>query len=348
MTVLVKNKFTLEPSKKVQPSIRSSKTVLHRYVQMAPKPVVQEIEHTGMLFVGKYDPYDRAQTVGTVARNLSSAIMQFLFVLLVLSQFYYGATESQVAGEKQEIEGFNQFHQHDRSDIVDPLILQSIKQKHFQQFSFNSSSTCKAMDFKEGKELPCTFNGADCPIEIVEHEFVYKYVRSSDVVLELGARYGTTTCAIACTLKNSGKVVAVEPDHVSDVPFVVVDQGYGTRTFTQPNATKEVITASSSHMMLHQLHKVMDMQFTVLLIDCEGCITHLLSDNLQRLSHLLRHVRVILLEGDMGTKAPDCSKDCVDYDIWKKTFMGIGFAVVEETTDPRFTFINHYVFVRKE
>eukprot|EP01040_Poterioochromonas_malhamensis_P013000 gene13000-14253_t len=275
--------------------------------------------------------------------------------------------ESLVSLEKQEIEGFNQFHPHDRSDIVDPLILQSIKQKHFQQFSFNSSSTCKAMDFKEGKELPCTFKGADCPIEIVEHEFVYKYIQSSDVVLELGARYGTTTCAIACTLKNSGKVVAVEPDHgvweylrenvkshscastvffgaVSDVPFAVFDQGYGTRTFTQlPNSK---LSADPSHITLHQLHKVMDMQFTVLLIDCEGCITHLLPDNLQRLAHLLRRVRVILLEGDMGTKAPDCSKDCVDYDIWKKRFMEIGFSVSEELVDPRYPFITHYVFIR--
>lgn len=208
-------------------------------------------------------------------------------------------------------------------------------------------------------------------MEVVEHEFVYKYVRSSDVVLELGARYGTTTCAIACTLKNSGKVVAVEPDRgvweylrenvkshscastvffgaVSDVPLAVLNQGYGTRTLKPLNATKEVITAASSHMMLHQLHKVMDMQFTVLLIDCEGCITHLLPDNLQRLAHLLRRVRVILLEGDMSTLAPDCFIDCVDYDIWKKRFMEIGFDVVEETTDPNLRFIKHYAFVRKE
>lgn len=198
---------------------------------------------------------------------------------------------------------------------------------------------------------------------------MYKYIQSSDVVLELGARHGTTTCAIACTLKNSGRVVAVEPDRsvweylrenvkahscastiffgaVSDVPLVVFEQSYGTRTF-QTNATKEVITADSSHMMLYQLYKVMDMQFTVLLIDCEGCITHLLPDNLQRLVHLFQHVRTILLEGDMGTKAADCFKDCVDYEVWKRRFIDIGFVVIEETPDPAYTFINHYVFVRK-
>mmetsp|Transcript_28191 Transcript_28191/g.30797 ORF Transcript_28191/g.30797 Transcript_28191/m.30797 type:complete len:142 (+) Transcript_28191:497-922(+) len=92
-----------------------------------------------------------------------------------------------------------------------------------------------------------------------------------------------------------------------------------------------VITADSSHMMFYQLYKVMDMQFTV---HCEGCITHLLTDNLQRLAHLLQHVRTILVEGDMGTKAPDCFKDCVDYEVWKRRFIDVGFVVIEETPDP--------------
>ena len=37
-------------------------------------------------------------------------------------------------------------------------------------------------------------------------------VDSSHRVLELGARYGTTSCAIARAQRNSGKLVAVEPD----------------------------------------------------------------------------------------------------------------------------------------
>lgn len=126
--------------------------------------------------------------------------MQFAFVLIALCQFccgkltenektfcYFclGAAESLVAVKYQRVERQNQFHPRERTEIVDLLILQSIKQKHFQQFSFNSTSTCKAIDLKEGKEEPCTFKGAQYPIEIVEHEFVYKYIQSSDVVLEL-------------------------------------------------------------------------------------------------------------------------------------------------------------------
>eukprot|EP01040_Poterioochromonas_malhamensis_P012997 gene12997-14250_t len=341
--------------------LKEAKLLHHKYnVEVIQS---QQIENTVMnisSLVGEFATLIQSQTeivenIGDATDEVTKSIKKADDELLSTVE----RTQSQQWNMMIVISSIDDSASHQNSHgIVNPLILQSIKQKHFQQFSFNSSSTCKAMHFKEGKELPCTFEGAHCPMEVVEHEFVYKYVRSSDAVLELGARYGTTTCAIACTLKNSGKVVVNVKSHscastvffgaVSDVPLAVLDQGYGTRTLQPLNATKEVITASSSHMMLHQLHKVMDMQFTVLLIDCEGCITHLLPDNLQRLSHLLRHVRVILLEGDMSNLAPDCFIDCVDYDIWKKRFMEIGFAVVEETTDPNLRFIKHYAFVRKE
>ena len=51
-------------------------------------------------------------------------------------------------------------------------------------------------------------------------------------------------------------------------------------------------------------------------IDCEGCIDYLFRGNNVSLCEMLRPVRLIFLEGDMGTEAPDCSHDCVDYPKW--------------------------------
>ena len=45
------------------------------------------------------------------------------------------------------------------------------------------------------------------------HQAVRKLIQPSDTVLEVGSRYGTTTCEVAVRQKNSGRVVAVEPDH---------------------------------------------------------------------------------------------------------------------------------------
>jgi FkbM family methyltransferase len=231
---------------------------------------------------------------------------------------------------------------------------------------------CQRMDPREGKflspksstpsndSLPCTFKGksddhafgrsnanhlADCEIELVEHEYVYKYIRPSDTVLELGARYGSTSCAIASQLKNSGKQVSVEPDPsvwpfleenrrshscnfwilhgaVSDVAFTVSQQGYGTRTLptattSTTNSTAKSTTSvlssnssnpsstsssSSSFMSLQHLQNLVNLRFNVLLIDCEGCLPHVLPGNNDDLTMMLKHVRLILLEGDNSTR----------------------------------------------
>ena len=45
------------------------------------------------------------------------------------------------------------------------------------------------------------------------HTAVRRLIHPSDVVLEVGSRYGTTTCEVAVRQNNSGKLIAVEPDH---------------------------------------------------------------------------------------------------------------------------------------
>jgi FkbM family methyltransferase len=258
------------------------------------------------------------------------------------------------------------------------------------------TTPCRRMDPREGKSvshgsavasndsLPCTFVGksddhtfglgngnhlADCQIELVEHQYVYKYIRPSDTVLELGARYGSTSCAIASQLNNSGKQVSVEPDPsvwpfleenrrshscnfwvyhgaVSDVPFSILEQGYGTRALpSSPSANATLSSNTASIMSLKDLQNIVGLRFNVLLIDCEGCLPHLLPGNDDDLARHLKHVRLILLEGDMATTAPDCKVDCVDYSVWSKRFEKIGFKILEETIDPVFSFIPHYVFV---
>merc|ERR1712151_998806 len=51
-----------------------------------------------------------------------------------------------------------------------------------------------------------------CDIETPEHELVQRHLAPNSTVLELGGRYGTTTCEIAARQRNSGRLVTVEPD----------------------------------------------------------------------------------------------------------------------------------------
>eukprot|EP01031_Cornospumella_fuschlensis_P031991 gene31991-38682_t len=50
----------------------------------------------------------------------------------------------------------------------------------------------------------CSFRGARCAMEAVEHSLVRRFLKHDDAVLELGARFGTTSCEIASVQRNSG------------------------------------------------------------------------------------------------------------------------------------------------
>ena len=53
---------------------------------------------------------------------------------------------------------------------------------------------------------------ANCSIESRTHAIIGRHLIRGAVVLETGARYGTTSCFIAALLGNSGHLVSVEPD----------------------------------------------------------------------------------------------------------------------------------------
>ena len=57
------------------------------------------------------------------------------------------------------------------------------------------------------------FTPAWCGVETETIRAVRQLVLPSDGVLEVGSRYGTTSCEVAVMQNNSGNLVAVEPDH---------------------------------------------------------------------------------------------------------------------------------------
>lgn len=209
------------------------------------------------------------------------------------------------------------------------------------QRSFNPTEV-QPMKKEEGEHtVRCSFAAADCAMELVEHDLVQKFIKQNDSVLELGARFGTTSCAIAAQLGNSGKQVSVEPDssvwyileenqinhHCSFWQYrgVVTDQvvfvnpaSYATRTSTSMNsslfssrsssnrtATRRSHNARSAelpavasmtdtmprlidNLSLEALQQQVGFRFTVLLIDCEGCINSLFQNDGIRLKDSLK------------------------------------------------------------
>lgn len=192
---------------------------------------------------------------------------------------------------------------------------------------------------------PCrTFVDApECGIEWTQWLMADALVRPDDTVLELGARFGTTSCALAAATNNSGRVISVEPDAavhaallanraahhcrfhavlgvVSSAAMAMVPDGpqsYATQTAVlAPNAPSER-QARLPSIAPDALQRALGLRIDVLLVDCEGCLRPLLEHD----SALVRQARLLMLEEDGAASRRE-------YDGWYDTLRVYGFRCV--------------------
>lgn len=228
---------------------------------------------------------------------------------------------------------------------------------------------------EEHNVIPCTFisdintaTPADCLIEKQTRNLIRSFLRPTDHVMELGARYGTASCEVSKLQNNSGTVVSVDPDisvwpalelnrytHkcggwlvrgvISDRGVTTVEEnGYATRAVAKdagrgPNLLKTSFT-------LNEIQNITGLHLTALIIDCEGCLPFLFQ-GASSIRDALANIRVILMEGDMPKGAPDCKHDCVDYIAWENKFADAGFTMIEKEQDKLFPWIYNYVFEKQ-
>ena len=159
----------------------------------------------------------------------------------------------------------------------------------------------------------------DCSkFEAVEQSLAKKYIQPNDVVLELGARYGSVSCTINSILHNPNNHVAVEPDERvweclelnkinNNADFFIVKgcisktkmsiryddrewryQKYGT--YCETDSLGEIPTYS-----LSEIKKTANInEFNVLIADCEGCLPLFILENMD----ILASLRLIIFEQD--------------------------------------------------
>jgi len=207
-------------------------------------------------------------------------------------------------------------------------------------------------------------------MERIEHLLVKQYITHTSRVLELGARFGTTSCALAAATRNTGRVVSVEPDHrvwsylrsnrqshrcsihivrepVGNTNVVFRGGNYDSTGVAAPRKVKRDASGRPLYYTYTELQEAVGFTFTALLIDCEGCIDRLFEGTGLPLQTLLKDVRVILLEAD-NPKADNspCKSQCVDYESWVEKFTHLGFRVDKRITDKKFPWIEHFAFTR--
>lgn len=155
-------------------------------------------------------------------------------------------------------------------------------------------------------------------IEVPEQELAKTYIKEDDVVLELGARYGTVSCVINSKLKNKTNQVVVEPDervwnaleinkHTNNCEFHIVKgflskkklgltelnscNGYGTTSI-------ENINSKIPSYSLEEIKQKYNLNFNVLVADCEGFLGTFFDEN----PTFYDSIRMIIFEADYPNK----------------------------------------------
>jgi len=171
-------------------------------------------------------------------------------------------------------------------------------------------------------------------VEKPEQDLVSKYILENDVVLELGARYGSVSCIINSKLNNKNNQVVVEPDNRvwnaleknrinNNCEFNIVKgfisnkklsltnldvclDGYGA-TFVEDSNTK--IPSYS----LNEIMNKYNLKFNVLVADCEGFLEVFFDEN----PEFYNNLRLIIFEADYAEK---CNYDKIKNNLRKNNF----------------------------
>ena len=174
-------------------------------------------------------------------------------------------------------------------------------------------------------------------IEKDEQDIAKLYIEPDNVVLELGARYGTVSCVINKLLNNKKNQVVVEPDQtvwnaletnktknncdfhiikgfVSNKKFSLNGSGYG-------NSAIETNNTQIKSFKLDEIETQFNLKFDTLVVDCEGCLEIFFDEH----PHMYSQLKNITFEEDYGHKC--------DYDKIKKKLEEHGFIKVYEKFD---------------
>jgi len=200
-----------------------------------------------------------------------------------------------------------------------------------------------------------------CGIEWDIWLLVDALVAPDSTVLEVGARFGTTSCALSRATRNSGNVVAVEPDasvwpaleanrarhrcnfnivqgSVGGVPLIIENFNLKRPTSGYSLSTKDMAHKAEKagglrpsdfrvpHFQLGDVERFLGRKVDTLVIDCEGCIHNLF----QGRRGILDGIKLIILEEDSDGKT--------DYTKFGALFRSSGFErvwLIADTTGLR-------------
>jgi FkbM family methyltransferase len=173
-------------------------------------------------------------------------------------------------------------------------------------------------------------------IEKQEQDLVNIFIMPNDIVLELGARYGSVSCCINQKLINKNNQVVVEPDErvwdgleknkirnnckfnivngfISNIKLGLTNLdihfGYGTTFELNDNSKIPCYT-------LEEIQNNYNLNFNVLIADCEGFLETFFDEN----PNFYDQLKLIIFEADYSEK---CNYDKIKEKLLQKNFLKI-------------------------
>jgi FkbM family methyltransferase len=194
---------------------------------------------------------------------------------------------------------------------------------------------CEVKEKSKMKIVDLNGNWVDTKkLEKPEQDLAKKYIQANDVVLELGARYGSVSCIINSKLKQKTNQVVVEPDdrvwealkknkennkchfHIVEgfiskkkLALTNLDAWYGGYGATSIKDDDSKIPSYS----LNEIETKYNLKFNVLVADCEGFLEDFFDEN----PHFYDNLRLIIFEADYEEK---CNYSKIKDNLKQKNF----------------------------
>jgi FkbM family methyltransferase len=171
-------------------------------------------------------------------------------------------------------------------------------------------------------------------LEVDEQKIAKEYINEDDIVLELGARYGTVSCEINKKLKNKKGHVAVEPDITvldslkknkdnNNCEFHILNGIISNKKLKLKINDYSTTTSQDEgddipNYTLEEVNNMYNLNFNVLVVDCEGCLQDFYKEN----PDFFKNLRMITYEKDMPDKC--------NYSIIESALIDFGYNRVRE------------------
>ncbi len=167
-------------------------------------------------------------------------------------------------------------------------------------------------------------------LEEVEQELCKRHIKKDDVVLELGARYGTLSCLVNRMIDDKKNHYVVEPDSkvwsalednmkINNCDFNIIKGVIGKEKYKLDGHGYAMRTTTDSSYGTSQIdnYDIPDVEFNTLIADCEGYMEIFYNEN----KNFFNNINKIIMECD-------CPDIC-DYDKLLKEFNTLGFTISE-------------------